>query len=150
MKKTFIIFFFGFLSNSIFGQTNSAEKKILSEYKFEKERKKSLAPNGIKWTESETDSLVIYDDNTYHRVYSYVLHQIKHKEQIGTWKIKNDTLILISNENIDSQFPANTKYFYKIKRNKIKLIKYEYRKDEWIDFSDLFLQREKLKKIKKR
>ena len=150
MKKTFIILFLGILSNTIFGQTNSAEKKILSEYKFEKKRKKSLAPNGIKWTESELDSLVIYDNSTYHRVYYYVLHQIKHKEQIGTWKIKKDTLILISKENINSQFPANNTYYYKIKPNKIKLIKYEYRKDEWLDFSDLFLIREKLKKSKKR
>ncbi|TBV26927.1 hypothetical protein DMZ43_07645 [Meridianimaribacter sp. CL38] len=149
MKKAFVILIIGILSNSIFGQKNSDEKKIVSEYKFEKERKKLLAPNGIKWTESELDSLVIYDDSTYHRVYTYVLHQIKSKEQIGTWKTKNDTLILISKENMDSQFPANTTYFYKIKRNKIKLIKYEYREEEWIDFSDLFLQRKKLKRIKK-
>ena len=80
-------------------------------------------------------------------------HQIKYKEQIGTWRINNDTLTLFAEfNNFDKIEPNKIKsdfiYIYSIKKNKIKLLDYKSELNEFDMYSDYFILNAKLKRRK--
>ena len=118
MRKALLILIFGLLTNFVISQ------EIHSEYVFKKEKIKSKIGNGIKWNYVDSDSLVLYENGTFHRTKFYHYHEIIYSELKGEWKIKNDTLILnikLEKENKSDKkwTEINSEFSYEIKRRKL-------------------------------
>lgn len=112
---------FGLLTNILVSQ------EIQSEYVYKKEKIKQKSENGIKWNYVDSDSLVLYENGTFHRTKFYNYHEIIYSELKGEWKIENDTLIL--NIKLEKESKSDKKWneinstlIYQIKRRKIKPI----------------------------
>jgi len=92
-----------------------------SEYKFFKEK---LPNKNFQFHCTELDSLVLYKNKSYVRIYSYECHQLKYSEQKGNWKIENGILYLTATGNksdrTDSNWTElNFEYKFSIKRKKL-------------------------------
>ena len=112
---------FGLLTNILVSQ------EIQSEYVYKKEKIKQKSDNGIKWNYVDSDSLVLYENGTFHRTKFYHYHEIIYSELKGEWKIENDTLIL--NIKLEKESKSDKKWneinstlIYQIKRRNIKPI----------------------------
>ncbi len=107
-------------------------QEIHSEYVYKKEKTKSKIGSGIKWNYIDSDSLVLYENGTFHRTKFYHYHEIIYSELKGEWKIENDTLILnikLENENKSDKkwTEINSTISYRIKKLRIKPINgYEF------------------------
>lgn len=95
----------------------SFSQEVKSIYRFKKEQKKKM------FTYSELDSLVLYDNGSFYRLYHYDYHQINHSELKGSWKIENGILHLIITGEKSSfadknwtEFNREFRYFIKRKR----------------------------------
>ena len=107
-------------------------QEIHSEYVYKKEKTKSKIGNGIKWNYIDSDSLVLYENGTFHRTKFYHYHEIIYSELKGEWKFKNDTLIL--NLKMEKKTKSdknwteiNSTINYRIRKRKIKPINgYEF------------------------
>jgi hypothetical protein len=112
---------FGLLTNILVSQ------EIQSEYVYKKEKIKQKSDNEIKWNYVDSDSLVLYENGTFHRTKFYHYHEIIYSELKGKWQIENDTLILnIKHEKkskSDKKWTEiNSTLIYRIKRRNIKPI----------------------------
>jgi len=112
---------FGLLTNILVSQ------EIQSEYVYKKEKTKQKSENGTKWNYVDSDSLVLYENGTFHRTKFYHYHEIIYSELKGNWKIENDTLIL--NIKLEKESKSDEKWseinstlIYRIKKRKIKPI----------------------------
>ncbi len=107
-------------------------QEIHSEYVFKKEKTKWKIGSGIKWNYIDSDSLVLYENGTFHRTKFYHYHEIIYSELKGEWKIKNDTLILNIRLEKESKSDKNwteinSTISYSIRKHKIKPINgYEF------------------------
>ena len=108
----------GLLTNFVVSQ------EIHSEYIFKKEKTKLKIGSGVKWNYVDSDSLVLYDSGTFHRIKFYHYHEIIYSELKGEWKIENDTLIL--NIKLEKESKSDKKWSevnstisYRIKRKKL-------------------------------
>ena len=126
LRKTVLILIFSLLINFVISQ------EIHSEYVFKKEKTKSEIGSGIKWNYIDSDSLVLYENGTFHRTKFYHYHEIIYSELKGEWKIKNDTLILNIKLEKESKSDKNwteinSTISYRIRKRKIKPINgYEF------------------------
>jgi hypothetical protein len=100
-------------------------QEIHSEYVFKKEKTKSKIGSEIKWNYVDSDSLVLYENGTFHRTKFFNYHEIIYSELKGEWKIENDTLIL--NLKFEKESKSDKKWTeinstirYRLKRRKIK------------------------------
>ena len=121
MKKTVLILIFGLLTNFVISQ------EIHSEYSYKKEKTKSKIGSGIEWDYIDSDSLVLYENGTFHRTKFYNYHEIIYSELKGEWKIENDTLILNIMQEKESKSDKdwteiNSTITYRIRKRKIKPI----------------------------
>ena len=112
IRKLPLIVIIGILSLNLNAQ------EIHSEYKFKKEKKKSM------WNYIELDSLVLYKNGTFYRNKFYHYHQINYSEYKGNWKIKNGILLLEITKKNTNKTNKNWReekgiYKYLIKRKKI-------------------------------
>ena len=112
---------FGLLTNILVSQ------EIQSEYVYKKEKTKQKSESGTKWKFVDSDSLVLYENGTFHRTKFYHYHEIIYSELKGKWKIENDTLIL--NIKLEKKSKSDKKWseinstiVYQIKKRKIKPI----------------------------
>jgi hypothetical protein len=99
-------------------------QEINSEYLFKKEKTKSKIGSGIKWNYVDSDSLVLYENGTFHRTKFYHYHEIIYSELKGEWKIENDTLYLnvkLEKENKSDKnwIEKNAEFSYEIKKRKL-------------------------------
>ena len=117
---------FGLLTNILVSQ------EIQSEYVYKKEKNKQKSESGTKWNYFDSDSLVLYENGTFHRIKFYNYHEIIYSELKGNWKIENDTLTL--NIKLEKESESDKKWseinstiIYQIKKRKIKPINgYEF------------------------
>ncbi len=112
---------FGLLTNI------SVSQEIQYEYVYKKEKTKQKSATGIKWNYVDSDSLVLYENGTFHRTKFYHNHEIIYSELKGNWKIENDTLILYIKLEKESKSDKNwteinSTITYRIKKRKIKPI----------------------------
>lgn len=117
MKKTLLILIFSLLTNIVISQ------EIHEQYRYKKEKtSKKTQLNTI-----DSDSLVLYQNGTFHRTRLYDFHEILYSEIKGAWKIKNDTLYLnvqLKKENKSDKkwTKVNSSIQYVTKRQKLKPI----------------------------
>ena len=102
-------------------------QEIQSEYVYKKEKNKQKSESGTKWNYVDSDSLVLYENGTFHRIKFYNYHEIIYSELKGNWKIENDTLILNIKMEKESESDKkwseiNSTIIYQIKKRKIKPI----------------------------
>jgi hypothetical protein len=100
-------------------------QEIHSKYVFKKEKTKSKS--GIKWNYIDSESLILYENGTFHRIKFYHYHEIIYSELKGEWKIENNTLILnikLEKENKSDKkwTEINSTINYRMKRRKLKPI----------------------------
>ena len=102
-------------------------QEIQTEYVYKKEKTKQKSKSGTKWNYVDSDSLVLYENGTFHRTKFYHYHEIIYSELKGEWKIENDTLIL--NIKLEKESKSDKKWSeinatisYRIKKRKIKPI----------------------------
>ncbi len=118
MKKIILILILSLLTN------NMVSQEINSEYLFKKEKTKSKIGSEIKWNYVDSDSLVLYENGTFHRTKFYHYHEIIYSELKGEWKIENDTLYLnvkLEKENKSDKnwIEKNAEFSYEIKKRKL-------------------------------
>ncbi len=107
-------------------------QEINSKYVYKKEKTKSKTGSGIKWDYIDSDSLVLYENGTFHRTKFHHYHEIIYSELKGEWKIKNDTLILNIKQEKENNSDKNwteisSTISYRIRKRKIKPINgYEF------------------------
>ena len=119
LRKTVLILIFGLLTNILVSQ------EIQAEYVYNKEKTKQKSESGTKWNYVDSESLVLYENGTFHRTKFYHYHEIIYSELKGEWKIQNDTLILnikLEKENKSDKdwTEINSTITYRIKKRKIK------------------------------
>lgn len=116
-------------------------------YLFKKEK---LPSKNFIFHCMESDSLILYKDNSYKRFYNFQCHEINYIEQKGDWKVENKKLYLKGKENNESKtkkswYKINNNYVFQIKYNKIKLF---YKDQPFNAFLNAFYDEKKLKLLK--
>ena len=110
---------------------------IHAEYKFKSEKTKSRFLSGVTWNYLELDSLVLYKDNTFHRIFSYRFHELEYSEYKGYWNKKNDTLFLDiqqkkAHKSDENWTTFHSTFTYRIRRKKLCPIN-DYNYNEYFD-----------------
>ena len=123
-------------------------QEVENKFIFKKEIKPSKK---IPFHCIELDSLVLYKNKSYSRIYSYQCHELKYSEQTGIWFIKNGILNLIAfgnktNRKETKWSDVSFKYEYQVRKNKLIFINRDNSQPEISDY----YKRRILKRIKKR
>ena len=132
------------MTNNLFSQD------VYSEYKFFKEK---LPNKNFRFHCTELDSLILFKDKSYSRIYSYQCHQLDYSEQKGNWKIENGILYLNATGNKSDRNDIdwtilNFEYKFKVRRSKLVFLTRD--KPFSMDDDGNFNVSRKLKKVKKR